>query len=231
MSAFPQREILVVVDAPPTELVEQAANRLQQVFEANPELFLSVRQPQGGSFFERNGLLYLPTAELKNEADWLTRARVLIGTLAADPSLRGTLDALSLGLAGVQRKEVSLDDMARTLTMAAETIEAILADRFASFSWQALVGNKPAEPSDLRRLIEVQPRLDFGALEPGRAATDAIRQAAASQHLATDYGARVRLTGLIPIADDEFDTIRQNAGLNATISLLTVLAILWMALR
>ena len=65
LSAFPQREILVVVDAPTTELVEQAANRLQQVFEANPELFLSVRQPQGGSFFERNGLLYLPTAELK----------------------------------------------------------------------------------------------------------------------------------------------------------------------
>ena len=65
LSAFPQREILVVVDAPTPELVEQSANRLQQVLEANPELFYSVRQPQGGSFFERNGLLYLPTAELK----------------------------------------------------------------------------------------------------------------------------------------------------------------------
>jgi hypothetical protein len=52
--------------------------------------------------------------------------------LAADPSLRGTLDALSLGLAGVQRKEVALDDMAHTMTMADETIEAILADRFAT---------------------------------------------------------------------------------------------------
>src|SRR6516225_3625126 len=50
-----QRVILVVVDAPTPELVEQSANRLQQVLEANPELFYSVRQPQGGSFFERNG--------------------------------------------------------------------------------------------------------------------------------------------------------------------------------
>ncbi|WP_347337233.1 MMPL family transporter [Bradyrhizobium centrolobii] len=231
LKAFPQREILVVVDAPTPELVEQAANRLQQVLEASPELFPSVRQPQGGSFFERDGLLYLPTAELKKEADWLTRADVLIGTLAADPSLRGTLDALSLGLAGVRRKEVTLDDMARALTMAAETTEAILAGRFATFSWRALVGDKPAEPSDLRRLIEVQPRLDFGALEPGPAATGAIRQAAASENLATDYGARVRLTGLIPIADDEFDTIKQNAVLNGTISLLTVLAIMRVALR
>jgi predicted RND superfamily exporter protein len=31
--------------------------------------------------------------------------------------------------------------------------------------------------------------------------------------------------------DDEFGTIKQNAGLNATISLLAVLAILWLALR
>src|SRR5262249_31765083 len=31
--------------------------------------------------------------------------------------------------------------------------------------------------------------------------------------------------------DDEFGTIKKNAGLNATISLLTVLAILWLALR
>ncbi|WP_084804544.1 MMPL family transporter [Bradyrhizobium sp. NAS80.1] len=131
----------------------------------------------------------------------------------------------------MQRKEVTLDDMARPLTMAAETTEAILAGRFATFSWRALVGDKPAEPSDLRRSIEVQPRLDFGAFEPGRAATGAIRQAAASANLATDYGARVRLTGLIPIADDEFDTIKQNAVLNGTISLLTVLAILWVALR
>jgi uncharacterized protein len=231
LNAFPQREILVVVDASTPELVEQAANRLQQSLEANPKIFPAVRQPQGGSFFERNGLLYLPTDDVKQVTDWLTRADALIGTLAADPSLRGTLDALSLGILGVQRKEVRLDDTTQTLTMAADTVEAILAGRPANFSWRVLVSNKPAEPRDLWRFIEVQPRLDFGALEPGRAATDAIRRTAANQRLAPDYGARVRLTGLIPIDDDEFGTIKKNAGLNATISLLTVLAILWLALR
>ena len=231
LDVFPQREILAVVDAPTPELVEQAANRLQQALEANPEMFLAVRQPQGAGFFERNGLLYLSTEEVKRVTDWLTRADALIGTLAADPSLRGTLDALSLGIIGVQRKEVKLDDTTQSLTMAADAVEAILAGQPASFSWRVLVSNKPAEPRDLRRLIEVQPMLDFAALEPGRAATDAIRQTAANQRLAEDYRARVRLTGLIPIADDEFGSIKQNAGLNATISLLTVLAILWLALR
>jgi len=231
VDAFPQREILAVIDAPTPELADQVATRLQQALEARPDVFPAVRQPQSGSFFERNGLLYLPTDEVKRVTDWLTRADPLIGTLATDPSLRGTLDALSLGLIGVQRKELTLDDMTRPLTMAADAVGATLASQPATFSWRMLVNSKPAEAHDLQRFIEVQPRLDFGALEPGRVATDAIRQTVAHLNLGADYGARVRLTGLIPIDDDEFGTVKQNAGLNATLSLLAVLAILWLALR
>jgi hopanoid biosynthesis associated RND transporter like protein HpnN len=231
LDAFPQREILAVVDGPTPELVEQAANKLEQALRANPELFPAVRQSQSGSFFERNGLLYLSADEVKRVADGLTRSDGLLETLAADPSLRGTLDTLSLGLTGVERKELKLDDMTRPLTMSADVAEAILAGSPAAFSWQMLANGKAADPSDLRRFIEVQPRLDFTALEPGRAATDAIARIAAGLYLSADYRARVRLTGLIPIDDDEFGTIKQNAGLNATASLVAVLAILWLALR
>ena len=59
-------------------------------------------------------MLYLPTDEVKRVADGLSRADALLETLVADPSLRGTLDALSLGLTGVERKEVKLDDMTRS---------------------------------------------------------------------------------------------------------------------
>src|SRR5262245_27487664 len=160
-----EREILVVVDAPTPELVEQAATRLHQALAARSDLFPAVRQPQSGSFFARNGLLYLPTDEVRRLTDWLTRGEALIGTLAADVSLRGTLDALSLGLKGVQRKELTLDDMTRPLTMAADTAEAVLAGRPATFSWQVLVNGKPADASDLRRFVEGRPKLDFSAAE------------------------------------------------------------------
>src|SRR5262249_20896798 len=160
VAAFPEREILAVVDAPTPELVEQAATRLGQALAARPDLFPTVRQPQSGSFFARNGLLYLPTDEVRRLTDlltpgeppigwlsrpteggggwrvWLTGGGPLTGTLAADVSLRGTLDALSLGLKGVQRQELTLDDMTRPLTMAADTAEAVLAGRPATFSWQ-----------------------------------------------------------------------------------------------
>src|SRR5262249_13849449 len=119
----------------------------------------------------------------------------------------------------------------RPIARAADTVEAILAGQPATFSWRVFASGKPAEPGDLRRFIEIQPKLGFTALEPGRAGTDAITQIAVDLRLAADYRARVHLTGLIPIDDDEFATVKKNAGLNATASLLAVLAILWLALR
>ena len=230
LESFPQRQILVVIDAPTPELVEQAASKLAQALATRSDLIHSVRQTQGGSFFARNGLLYLPTDKVARVTDGLTRANALLETLAADPSLRGTLDALSLGITGVHLGQLNLDDMTRPMTMAADTAENVLAGRPASFSWRALAGG-PAEATDLRRFIEVEPVLDFMVLEPGRAATDAIAQTASDLKLGADYQARVRQTGRIPTDDDEFGTLKENAGLNAAVSLLAVLIILWLALR
>src|SRR5207248_2391818 len=190
MAAFPQREILVVIDAPTPELVEQATTRLAGALQDRHDLIRAVRQPQSGAFFERNGLLFLPTEEVQRIADGLTRADALLETLAVDPSLRGTLDALSFGLTGVERKELKLDDMTRPMTMAADTVEDVLAGRPASFSWRVLAGGKAAQPRDLRRFIEVEPVLDFSALQPGHAATNAVVQTAADLHLAENYRAR-----------------------------------------
>jgi len=231
LKAFPQREILVVVDAPTPELAEQATTALAQALAARSDLIRAVRQPQSGSFYQRNGLLYLSSDEVARVTDGLTRADTLLETLAADPSLRGALDALSLGPTGVQRGELKLDDITRPMTMAAETAEDVLAGRAASFSWRVLASGKPAEARDLRCFIEVEPVLDFGALEPGRAVTDAIAQTASDLKLGADYRARVRQTGRIPTDDDEFGTLKENAGLNATVALLAVVIILWLALR
>jgi hopanoid biosynthesis associated RND transporter like protein HpnN len=151
--------------------------------------------------------------------------------LAADPSIRGSLSALSFGLMGVQYGQLKLDDLSRPMSMAADTLGEALAGRPASFSWQVLAGGKPAPPQQLRRFIEVEPVLDFTALEPGRAATNAIRQTARDLHLSRDYQAKVRLTGLVPINDDGFATLKHNAPLNIAVSALAVLLILWLALH
>src|SRR5262249_37551693 len=131
---------------------------------------------------------------------------------------------------GVQRGLVGFDDMARPLTAAAETLEAAAAGRPASFSWQALASERSPLPGDRQRFLLVEPVLDFSALQPGRAATALISSLASDLHFG-DRQIRVRQTGQVPIDDDEFGTVRASAVLNITMSILGVLAILWMALR
>jgi uncharacterized protein len=231
MKTFPQPEMLVVVDAPMPELVDQASTKLAEALAHRPDCFRAVHQMQGGPFFQQNGLLYLPDNEVARLTQGLVQADPLIQTLAADPSLRGALGALDLGLMGVQYGQVQLDDLARPMTMASATVQEALSGRPASFSWRAIASGRASEPQDLRRFIEVEPVLDYSALEPGRAASDAIMRTVDDLHLGHDYQARVRLTGLVPMNDDQFATIRESAPLTAGVSIVSVLVILWLALR
>jgi len=231
MRSFPQPDIMVVVEAPTPELVEGATAKLVAALTARRDAIRAVHQPQTGEFFERNGLLYLPTGEVERITNGLLQADPLLQKLAADPSLRGSLSALSLGLMGVQYGQLKLDDLTRPMSIAADTVSEALAGRPASFSWQVLASGKPAEPQELRRFIEVEPVLDFTTLEPGRAATNVITQTAQKLDLTGSYQAHVRLTGLAPINDDGFATLKHHWALNVAVTVFAVLVILWLALH
>jgi hypothetical protein len=107
--SFPERPILAVVDAPTPELADQAAAKLEAALKAHADQFPVVTQAGSGPFFARNGMLFLPLGDVERATAAFGRADPLIGTLAADPSLRGVLDALALALEGVARGEVKLD--------------------------------------------------------------------------------------------------------------------------
>src|SRR5438270_4856529 len=231
MKAFPQPDILVVVDAPIPEFAEEASNKLAEALAAGSDFIRGVHQLDSGSFFARNGLLLLPTEETTRVTSGLVQATPLIQTLSTDPSLRGSLNALSFGLMGVAGGMLKLDDLAWPMILAADPAAEVLAARPASFSWRALASGKPPEPHELRRFITIEPVLDYSALEPGRAATDAIAKTAQDLKLDAHYQARVRQTGLVPIDDDEFASLREDAGLNIAVSILGVLVVLLLALR
>ena len=126
---------------------------------------------------------------------------------------------------------ITLDGMARPLSMASTTIEDALAGRPASFSWQALLSGQQPSANDIRRLIETRPVLDFSALQPGQASSTAVRKTASDLQLAEKYQARVRLTGSVPMADEEFATVQEGALVNAIGTIIIVLTILWLALK
>jgi hopanoid biosynthesis associated RND transporter like protein HpnN len=225
------RTILAVVEAPTPELTGTAARALAEKLSGDKTNFESVAQLGSGEFFEKNGLLFLPVAEVGQLTGQFESAAPLIEIMAGDPSIRGLTGALETGLAGVKRGQVKLDSTERPFNLIAQTVENVLKTGSATFSWRELTSDKPLQDSDRRAFIELKPILDFNALEPGKAATDAIRQAARDLNFAGEYGARVRLTGPVPIANEEFATVQDGAVRNGIGTVIVVLVILWMALH
>ena len=231
-SAFPQYELIVaVIEAPTPELVAEASDALTARLSQQKDLFRSVQQPQGGAFFEQNGFLFESTDQLEPQLKNLTQAQRLVQVLAGDPSLRGVIQALQFGLLGVQGGRITLDTMTWPMTLGADAIEKVNAGQPATFSWRDMVQGRASTASERRKFLNIQGMLDYSELEPGLKATDAIRKAAADLNFAAAYQANLRLTGPVPLADEEFATIKENAGLNATVTIAIVLFILWLALR
>jgi uncharacterized protein len=117
------------------------------------------------------------------------------------------------------------------LSMASTTVEDVLANRPASFSWLSMLNGQDPKPDDLRHFIDVHPVLDFSALQPGKDSSDEIRRIATELQLKEKYQARVRLTGSVPMADEEFGSVQDGALENAIGTIIIVLTILWLALK
>jgi hopanoid biosynthesis associated RND transporter like protein HpnN len=232
-AAFPERgdSTVVVVRAPAPEFATAAARELAARLRQQPAQFRRVNATAASDFFTRNGLLYLTMPEVAALTVQLAEARPLVDALARDPSLRGLANLLSVSLlAPLHSGQLQLADMAPLLSRSAATVEAALAGKPAALSWQALA-NAGGALSSAYSLVEVVPVLDYRELEPGAPSAQAIRQAAAELRLAQRYGAGVALTGAIPLADDEFASVRQGALLSNSVTLCCVLLLLWFALR
>jgi len=232
-AAFPQQSnlTLVVIDGATPELAESAAARLTQKLAATPKLFGHVRRPDGGKFFSQNGLLFLPLKEVQDTSQQLIKAQPFLGGLAADPSLRGIMTNLSNALLGVSSGQAKLADFDSAIARFADVFGAAAKGKTEFLSWRSLITGAPPKPEEIRRYIEVKPRLDFNALEPGKEANDTIRADAVALGLTQEHGVRIRLTGPVPLADEEFATITDRMWLMIGAMMGGVLLTLWLALR
>ena len=231
--AFPQRadQIIAVVDATTPEAADEGAAALTAALSARPDVVRTVGRPDGGEFFERNGVLYLSVEEVRRAAADLIRAQPFLGTLAADPTLRGVMGVLSQAMEGVRRGKSKLDDLQPALTAIADALDRLARGEDPAFSWRRLFAGDAPRRAELRRFVVLQPVLDFDALEPGGKATAAIREAAAQLALTPAHGVTVRLTGPVALSDEEFGTIADGAALNGAVTGAVVLILLWAALR
>jgi uncharacterized protein len=231
--AFPQRadNIIVVIDGKTPELAENAAAELTAKLVARPDLYQSVDRPDGGSYFDRNALLFQPVPDIQRTVGGLMKAEPFLAALAADPTLRGVMDAFSYITRGVLSNAGTFDDFDRPMVALASGLDDVLAGRQTFFSWRKLLTGAAPRPGELRRFLAIKPVLDYAALQPGLAPSNFIRQSARDLGFTPEQGVTVRLTGTVPLADEEFSTVKEGAGLNGTVTALIVIFIIWRALK
>ena len=219
---FPQRTdlMIAVIDGATPEAADEAADALVGALAKRKDVVRTVYRPDGGEFFARNGILFLSVAEVQRNMDELIKAEPFLGTLAADPTLRGVLGAISQSLEGVRLKKTTLEDIRPAVSAIADALEGVERGQHPAFSWRRLISGRAPEQSDLRRFVNMQPVLNYGDLEPGGQATKIIRATIAKLGLTPDRGVRVRLTGSVPLADEEFATIADGAALNGVVTVL-----------
>jgi hopanoid biosynthesis associated RND transporter like protein HpnN len=224
-------QIIVVIDGATPELAEEAAANLTARLQARPDLFSLVDRPDGNAYFAREGLMFQDAGDIRDQMDQLVKAQPFLGPLAADPTLRGLAGTLSTVLQGVSTGQATLTDLNRPIAALGGTLDALRAGRPAFFSWRALISDKPPDRHELRRIVAAKPVLDFQSLLSGEKPTAFIRDAARQAHDDPAHGVRVRLTGEVPLRDDEFATLADRASLIGSLAAVAIVTMLWMAVR
>ncbi len=230
---FPQFTdlLVVVIDGKEPEAADATAAALAAALAADPAHIVSVSRPDASPFLAQSAFLFLDTKQLETLMNSTIDAQPFLGQLAADPSARGLFASLALLGVGVQRNQGDLRPYLPSLKAFHQAMTEALDGHPHPLSWTRLLGGNLSDLAGQYRFVLVHPRLDYGTVEPGGAATAAIRAAAATLDLVKSGDARVRITGSVALADEEFATAAHGVveGLIGSLALITLW--LFLALR
>ena len=234
--AFPRVDssVAIIVDGKTPELAEDAAIKLANALESDKANFTSVERPDGGDFFDRNGLLFASLPEVRETTQKLIDAQPLLGGLALDPSLRGIGEALATAAGGAadDPTDPAMQRLEQPLSGLHKAISAKLDGKTAYFSWQELFASGTGDlKPQLRRVVVTQPVFDFSDLQPASRAVAAIRDHAEKLGITPANGLKIGITGEAPLGDEEFGSIQENIGLVGLIMATAMLLTLWLATR
>lgn len=233
--AFPQFDNLIaaVIDGPTPEAVDSAADRLTRAL-SDPSAKADIQhawRPDRNAYLEREGLMLTDRPALETALADLVARRDFLGGLAADPSLRGLMQLITGAMEAAEKDRDRFTPFLKPLDRLATTIESALAGKPQPLSWRALLDKGEPTVGELRRIVLIEPHLDFAALEPGGKATKAVRATAAKLGIDKGNGLTFRLTGPTPLADEEFGTVAENYEINLAVTVALVALVLFLALR
>jgi uncharacterized protein len=229
---FPQFQnlLVAVIDAREPEEAEATAAALEQALLADRANFERVQRPDASPFLRQEGMLFLDRDKLESTVNRIIEAQPFLGTLADDPSARGLFAALGRLGQGIERQQANSAAHQNALSAFHDAIADALDGHPRPLSWMRLLAGDTAD-SGPYKFVLAQPRPNHAEIEPGGAALRAMREAAKTLEFVRSGEARVRITGSVALADEEFATVAQGAVEGMVASTLLITLWLFLAVR
>ena len=223
--AFPQfsNNIIVVVNGKKSDEVKDRASDLyERLIHEHRDKYLYdyIFYQDELDFFKKNGLLYLSEEELEEKLDDMARYQPFISRLANDLSLYNFLDTINLFLSADLSDE-NIEKINKLFEHLGEN------ENEGYIVWGDLFSNN--DSSNYTEIIHIQPRLDATTFNPAKRILTFLEENIEG----TDkyYDANVRLSGVVPMEQDELNTLGGGAKIGVTISLILVFMLLLITFR
>ena len=224
---FPQfsNNIIVVVDAKKSDIAKDIASSLYELVKTKEgELFSDIFYPEELDFFKKNGLLYLSEEELENKLDEMVDYQPFISRLSQDQTLYGLLNTINLFLSA-DLSDSYIDQINKLLKSLTEQ---------KSLTWGDLFSDENV--SNYREIIYLQPKLNFSNFFPSEDSLFFLEEQIKNikknyehieyKNFSKDYNFNIRLSGTVPMEQDELNTLGDGAKIGVIISLILIFVFL-----
>ena len=230
---FPNLEeaILIVIDGDTPAHARDATNVLATRLKRDPEAFKDVYVPGGGSFFEDHALLYSTPEELDRLGDDLSALQPILASLEADPSLVRLAELVRTGLERGADEGLDPSQWTSLLDELGDATVSVYEESPVRISWETmmLAGSDLEIPT--RRVIVVDPYLDYTRILVADATIDAIDAAVRELGLEQAAGVQIRLTGNPALNHEEMLGLAWDIGGAGVFCFLLVAGFLYFAFR
>ena len=224
--------IVLVVHATQAGTLQKATHTLKVWLHRHSALYHDLYQPGGGSFFRRNGLLYLSSPRLRKLLDRIDRAEPVMAHLALDPTTSGFFSMLSGSFRHPRTLAPLASQYAHLLGLVTQTVQTTLRRQTRSLPWSHLLSGRGVhDTAGHSAILIVKPKAMPGALRPYETAIGRLQQEISRLESRTRPPLHVGLTGGAVLDDAQLHSATSGVDFATLLSLVAIISILLLGFR